>query len=243
VNLLLLAAHELAADGTVELADRRARHLLAVLGVAAGDTVRAGIEDGPVGHAEILSVAGHRVRLRCHCSDPAAPADDALLLAMPRPKVLVRILEHAAALGFGRIVLFRSWRVEKSHLQSHALRREIQRAHLVHGLEQSGRTRLPEVLFFPRFRPFVEDVLPTLPLPGERFCAHPRARTGTAELAIARGLPFALALGPEGGFLPWEVEQLAQRGFCPVRLGPHALRTESALAVLYGQLDLLRQRG
>lgn len=243
MNLLLLAADELAADGTVELADRRARHLLEVLGVAPGDRVRAGILDGPLGQAEVLSAAGDRVRLRCDCRDPAPPADDVLLLAIPRPKVLVRMLEHAAALGFGRIVLFRSWRVEKSHLQSHALRAGIQREHLVHGLEQAGRTRLPEVQSFPLFRPFVEDVLPAIPLPAMRFCAHPRASTGTAELALPRGLPFALALGPEGGFVPWEVEQLGHRGFCPVRLGPHPLRTESALAVLHGQLDLLRQRG
>nr|MBP8302278.1 16S rRNA (uracil(1498)-N(3))-methyltransferase [Planctomycetota bacterium] len=55
--------------------------------------------------------------------------------------------------------------------------------------------------------------------------------------------PVALALGPDGGFLPYEVEQLHAHGFFAVHCGSHPLRTESALSVLWGQLDLLRQRG
>ena len=111
------------------------------------------------------------------------------------------------------------------------------------GLEQGQRTRMPRVQFFPLFKPFVEDHLLTLALPSHRFCAHPTATTATVELQLSRGAPFALALGPDGGFLPYEVEQLSQRGFLPIRLGPHPLRTDSALSVLHGQLDLLRQQG
>ena len=59
---------------------------------------------------------------------------------------------------------------------------------------------------------------------------------------------FALALGPDGGFVPFEVEQLALRGFLPTALpagpaGLHPLRTESALSALWAQLDLLRHKG
>jgi RsmE family RNA methyltransferase len=242
VNLLLLETHEIDADGEATLAGRRARHLLEVLGVAPGQRLRAGIVDGPLGHAEVLAADPHAVRLRVDCREPAPPAGDVLLLALPRPKVLLRVYEQATALGFGSLVLFRSWRVDKSHLKSRALLPAVQRAHLLLGLEQGCRTRLPQVRWQPLFRPFVEDVLDGLRLPPHRLCAHPQAATATGELRLAAGSAFALALGPEGGFLPWEVEQLAARGFLPVRLSPHPLRTESALSALHAQLDLLRQQ-
>jgi RsmE family RNA methyltransferase len=243
VNLLLLEGHEVAADGIATLRDRRAEHLRTVLKVTPGQQLRAGLLDGPLGSAEVCSVSADAVTVRAHFHTEAPPAPDALLLAVPRPKVLLRLLAQATALGIGRMVLFRSWRVDKSHLSSEALRPELQRRALLAGLEQAGRTALPAVSFFPLFKPFVEDVLPDLPLPPLRFVAHPAAAVTTAELALPAAAPLTLALGPEGGFLPYEVEQLHARGFLPLSLGPHALRTESALSVLHGQLDLLRRRG
>jgi RsmE family RNA methyltransferase len=243
MNLLLLDRHELDANAHARIAGRRAQHLRELLRVGVGDQVRAGILDGPVGTARILSLSGDHIDLEVACTEEAPPAQDVLLLAVPRPKALQRILEHAAALGFGQIVLFRSWRVEKSHLDSKVMEPAVQQEHLRLGLEQGQRTHMPRVQFFPLFKPFVEDHLLTLALPSHRFCAHPTATTATVELQLSRGEPFALALGPDGGFLPYEVEQLSQRGFLPIRLGPHPLRTDSALSVLHGQLDLLRQQG
>lgn len=243
MNLLLLLADELDANGAVALADRRARHLLQVLRVVPGQGVRCGLLDGPLGDAVVTAVDGDRVQLQCAFAAAAPPATaDVLLLAVPRPKVLQRVLEHAAALGFARIVLFRSWRVDKSHLDSRLLQPAAWREHLLLGLEQARRTQLPRVQVFPLFKPFVEDHLEALALPPSRFCAHPPAGTGTCDLRLPPGAPFALALGPEGGFLPYEVDQLARRGFLPVHAGSHALRTETALGVLAGQLDLLRRQ-
>ncbi|MEC7582746.1 MAG: RsmE family RNA methyltransferase [Planctomycetota bacterium] len=243
VNLVLIDSDEIDAKDRVRLVDRRARHLLDVLAVEPGQRIAAGVIDGPSGHGEVLTADDHSVSLQLHCAQPERAATDVLLLAVPRPRILARMFEHAAALGFGRIVLFRSWRVEKSHLASKLLQPTVQRQHLLRGLEQSRRTHVPSVEFHPLFRPFVEDRLDLLPLPDSRFCAHPRAPVSTADLHLTRGSSFALALGPDGGFVAYEVEQLAARGFLPVRFGPHPLRTESALSAAWGQLDLLRRRG
>ncbi len=242
VNLLLLDRNELADDGTIDLTGRRAAHLRQVLRVVPGQQLTAGILDGPTGHAEVLAVTADAVRLRVRCTAPPPPAVDVLLAAVPRPKVLLRILEHAAALGFGRIILFRSWRVDKSHLDSKALSPVLQQQHLRLGLEQAQRTILPRVQYHPLFRPFVEDVLPHLPLPAHRFCAHPDAMVPTVDLQLTHGAAFALALGPEGGFVGYEVERLAGAGFLPIRLSQRPLRSESALSSLHAQLDLLRWR-
>lgn len=243
MNLLLLEPGELADDGTVKLGGRRARHLLDVLRVEPGQRVRLGLLDGPLGEGEVLAVGEAEVTLRCALQpSPPLPGGDALLLAIARPKVLMRMLAHAAGLGFARIVLFRSWRVDKSHLDSKAMDQGVQRQCLLAGLEQASRTQLPRIDTFLLFKPFVDDDLDGLDLPPQRFCAHPPAALRTAQLQLTAAAPFALALGPEGGLLPYEVDRLAAHGFTPLSLGPHALRTETALAVLHGQLDLLRQR-
>jgi len=242
VNFLLLERHEVDAAGCAVLRGRRAVHVREVLRAEVGQTLRAALLDGPHGAAEVAAVEADAITLHCTFAAAAPIATgDTLLLAVPRPKVLQRMLAHAAALGFTRIVLFRSWRVEKSHLQSEAMRPEVQRAQLLAGLEQAGRTTLPAVQFFPLFKPMVEDALDGLGLPASRFVAHPAAATATAALAPGPGA-VALALGPDGGFLPYEVDALAAHGFLPITCGPHPLRTETALAVLTGQLMLLRER-
>lgn len=239
MNFLLVHAHEL--DGAIAvLRGRRAEHARTVLRVEVGQRLRAGVVDGALGDATVLATTDDAVTVELSAHRMASPPADVLLLAVPRPKVLLRMVAHAAALGFGRILLFRSWRVDKSHLASTALQPETLREHLLLGLEQAGRTHLPTVLQFPLFKPMVEDALPALALPHQRFVAHPQATVATADLANTG--PFALALGPDGGFLPYEVDALHAQGFLPISCGPWPLRTESALAVLTGQLQLLRQR-
>ncbi|MCK5944199.1 MAG: 16S rRNA (uracil(1498)-N(3))-methyltransferase [Planctomycetes bacterium] len=241
MNFLLLEPHELAADGRCELRGRRARHLREVLRAEVGQRLRAGVIDGDLGTAVVERLDDELAIVHAELQRAPAPVGDVLLLAVPRPKVLMRMLGHAAALGFARVVLFRSWRVDKSWMQSRAFDPQVQREQLVLGLEQAGRTRLPEVLHFDRFKPMVEDELPRLTLPELRFVAHPRGAVSTRALARMPDRPFALAVGPDGGFVDYEVDKLRERGFCPITLGPHALRTETALAALWGQLDLLRK--
>ena len=242
MNFLLLHASELDAEGVAVLQGRRAAHARSVLRVVPGQSLRAGIVDGDLGTATVLAVDAERVVVALQRQRPSPPGADVLLLAVPRPKVLLRMLAHAAALGFGHLVLFRSWRVDKSHLDSTAMRPEVQREHLLLGLEQAGRTHLPTITFCSLFKPMVEDTLDQLDLPKQRFVADPGAATPTHALAPLHGGAFALALGPDGGLLPYEVDALQQHGFAPVHCGPWPLRTETALAVLAGQLQLLRSR-
>ena len=249
MNLLLLEARELEND-RVTLAtcavhgDRRARHLLQVLRVEVGEEVRVGILDGPRGRGLVTAIdeAEERVTLALRfAAETEPPGQDTLVLAVPRPRVLARCLAHAAALGFGRILLCRSWRVDKSHLGSKVLRESELRRHLIAGLEQACRTHLPAVSVLPLFKPFVEDRLEELVPPGPRFVAHPAAERRVHETRIAAGEPFTLALGPEGGFIPYEVEALEARGFVAVSSGRNPLRVETALAVLSGQLQMIRK--
>lgn len=242
MNILLLEPNELHGDGTALVADARRDHMVRVLRIVEGQELRAGMLDGMLGTATVLAIGRDGIRVRCTFDQQPSPVHDHLVLAVPRPKVLLRMLEHAAALGFAHVHLLRSWRVEHGHLHSRALDPAAWRTHLLAGLAQAGRTRLPTVRFFERFRSFTEDAMPHLDLPNARFVAHPRAAVPVASLALAADAPFVLALGPDGGWIDLEVATLAEHGFVPVSCGTHPLRTETALAVLAGQLDLLRRQ-
>ena len=174
MNLLLLAPDELSADGTARLTGDRLRHLREVLGVRAGSTLRAGVLGGDVGTAEILALNETEAVLRPVLDRPPPPRPGIdLVLALPRPKALRRILAASASMGIDRLVLLAAARVEKSYLASPVLQLDRIRKHLLDGLEQAQDTVLPEVHLEPRFRPFVEDRMDALLGPGERWLLHP----------------------------------------------------------------------
>lgn len=240
MNLLTFEASELHDGGTLEVTDRRARHLVEVLRVQVGDEVLVGQLDGNLGRARVTALEGlrhtsPRVELEVLGLDEPPPAKHPLVLAvaLPRPPTLTRVLEQGAALGVGRFVFFGSARVEKSYWQSHAVRTESLREHLRLGLEQCVDTVLPTVQLVPRFRVFAEDVLPTL-VPGVAPWVadlDPRGR-GPEPVSAAR----VLVVGPEGGFVPFEREVFASVGCEVLTLGHRRLRVETAVVALLGAL-------
>ena len=251
MNLLLLDREEIL-DGRVRLTGRRAEHLRRVLGVEVGQSVRAGIVGGGVGTATVTTIDGGKkddavVELTPEVPDvPAECPRIDLVLGLPRPQALKRILEYAAMMGVARIDLIRTWRVEKSFFHTPLLEPERLRRHLLLGAEQGMTTWLPEVGVHHRFKPYL-DALAAADRPPLRLLAHPEAETpieaAVADAEIAADARIEVAVGPEGGLIDREVASFAEVGFQPVRLGPWILRVETALAVVLGQLELLRRLG
>jgi 16S rRNA (uracil1498-N3)-methyltransferase len=238
VNLVLLEPSELGADGTARLGGRRAAHVHGVLGANAGDVVQAGVVGGRMGDAEVLASSPSEVALRPALDRaPPPPSSVSLLLALPRPKILRKVLQAVASMGVKRLVLLGSWRVEKSYFGSPLLAPEALREELLLGLEQGRDTVLPEVSVRRLFKPFVEDDLDeTFPEP-VRLLAHPAGASPLEALAPA-GPRAALAIGPEGGWTAYEARRLAERGFAPVSLGPRVLRVDAAVPYAVGQAEL-----
>jgi RsmE family RNA methyltransferase len=131
------------------------------------------------------------------------------------------------------ITLLNAWRVEKSYWQTPILEEENLRHHLVLGLEQARDTILPRVDQKRLFKPFVEDELAGLTAGRRALVAHPVAKQACPEPTSE---PTLLAIGPEGGWLPYEVEKLVEAGCSPFHLGPRILRTEVALPTLVAHL-------
>jgi RsmE family RNA methyltransferase len=235
MNLLLLHPADFIAPDRARICGRRLAHLRAVLGAMPGSELRAGLLDGPLGTATVLHLDAATAELAVALdSPPPPPLAVGLILALPRPKILRRVLRAATMLGVKEIHLINSWRVDKSYWQTPLLAPERARAELLLGLEQGLDTALPSLHLHRRFKPFVEDELDAIAGTRRRLVAHPRS-----VASLARGpenSAVLLALGPEGGFIPYEIDALSAHGFTPVSIGPRVLTVEVALAAALGRL-------
>jgi len=239
VNLLLVDAGELGptAEVTLSSSDRRAVHLRTVLDAArVGARVRAGVVGGALGEGEVTAIAPDgALTLRLALAQqppPRLPIE--LVLAVPRPKALTRVIEAAASFDIERVALTNAWRVDKSYLKSPRLAPDAL-AHAARlGAEQGGTTHLPAIEVHDRLMALLDA---RFPAPARTaLIAHP----GAPPIETVRPAgPVTLAIGPEGGWIDREVDTFVARGFTPVSLARTILRVETAVAAALGQLALL----
>nr|WP_157711057.1 16S rRNA (uracil(1498)-N(3))-methyltransferase [Pseudomonas sp. PB120] len=231
--LLLEEADFISADRAI-LRDRRLTHMQDVHRCEVGDSMRVGRIGGLMGSAEVLRLDADEAELRVILDQPPpAKLPLTLVLALPRPKMLRRVFQTVAAMGVPRVVLVNSYRVEKSFWQTPFLEPEAIREQLILGLEQARDSVLPEIIIEKRFKPFVEDRLPAITEGTLGLVGHP----GNYP-PCPRGLnePVTLAIGPEGGWIPYEIELLGKSGLQPVQLGERILRVETAVTALLARL-------
>lgn len=235
MNRILLEQGELGADGEALILGRRAAHVRTVLRAQPGDRIRVGIINGNRGTARILALdAADTIRLRCEFGTaPPAPTGIALLLALPRPKIMRRLWAPLASLGVERIVLVNATKVERPYFDTHWLAPEVVRALLIEGLEQSGDTRLPEVRVCRRLKPFIEDDSASTFGAACRILCQPGNTHPPLASRLGSGA-VVFAIGPEGGWTPYELDLLQRHGFECASLGERTLRTDTAVLAAIG---------
>ncbi|MBU0853854.1 MAG: 16S rRNA (uracil(1498)-N(3))-methyltransferase [Gammaproteobacteria bacterium] len=234
MNLLLLEVADFVAADRVVLRGRRLTHLHEVHRAEAGECLRVGLLGGQMGQGQLLRLDATEAELKIELQQtPPAKLPVTLLLALPRPKMLRRVLQTVASMGVPKLVLLNSYRVEKSFWQTPFLEPQAIREQLLLGLEQARDTVLPEVIIEKRFKPFVEDRLPQLVAGTRGLVGHPG---DYPDCPRALSEPVTLAIGPEGGWIPYEVEKLTEAGLLPVQLGDRILRVETAVSALLARL-------
>ena len=233
MNIILFDETELSDTGRVALGDHRFTHLQQVLKVQPGDQVRVGVIGGDRGQGTIQVINSEYLELEVNLDAAPLPHHPTtLLLSLPRPKMLRRVLRSCAEFGVGSVHIMNSYRVEKSFWQSPLLHPQRLRQSLLTGLERSGNTLLPEVHFHKRFKPFVEDELAALTGAAGLFIAHPGSHP---TFEAPNGTPHWVAVGPEGGFIPYEVESLNAQGGILRSLGQHILSVDTAVPTILGR--------
>jgi len=234
MNLILLHPADFTQPERAVLRDRRFHHIRQVQQPALGSWLKVGVVNGKVGRAQVLALDDSHIELAVELlRAPPAPLPLTLIMALPRPKMLKRTLETASAMGVKQLYLINSYRVDKSFWSTPLLSEEKITEHLTLGLEQAGDTLMPKVHLRKRFKPFVEDELPTIAANSRALVAHPYEAALCPE---AENTPTTLAVGPEGGFIAYEVEKLIEAGFDAVHIGERILRVENAVPVLLARL-------
>lgn len=238
-------------------------HVTKVLGAKAGDTLKIAQLHGNLGRAVIDKIGSDKISLRDVRLDTSPPTKLGLtvILALPRPKVLRRLIMDMTALGVNHIILLNSYRSEKSYWQSPMLERLDE--FVIEGLQQAGDSIVPRITLKKRFKPFVEDELEQYLGEFGGIVAHPYASISFDEYICAHALtsstqfetqkhiikspsevevdtqksvlPSLLCIGAEGGWIDYEIALLSRHGCTPVSLGDRILRTEAAVNVMIGQ--------
>ncbi len=235
MNIVLLRELDWVAHTTVVLRDYRAKHLLSILKVIPGQTVRVGLINGKSGLATVVSVSNSEVSLEVELRElPRARHPIQIILALPRPKMLRRIFRSVAEFGVGELHLIHSYRVEKSFWQSPFLSQDKVETALIQGMERSGDTVMPRIFQHRRFKPFIQDQLADVAQGRQVLLAHPgKHATPNADSAQPR----AVLIGPEGGFIDYEVALAQGMGATVVSLGDRILSVDTAIcAVLAREL-------
>lgn len=232
MNIILLRPEDWRDTSTVELKDRRHKHIREVLKPAIGSSLRVGELGGNRGEGIVTTLTEEATQLTVSLAEPPPirhPFD--IALALPRPKMLRRVLRTAAEMGVAHLHLIHSARVEKSFWQSPLLQPERIADALQAGLERSGDTLLPSVHLHRFFRPFIEDTAPDLLENRRGWIAHP----GAPERISGESGRALVMLGPEGGFVPFELELAQAAGFIAGRLGARTLSVDTAVAAALSQ--------
>ncbi len=234
MNLILLFQDDFIDNTIVRLQGRRLKHVLEVHRASVGDELCVGVLNGQIGLGKVilLSQSILEMEVRLERQQPAT-LPMTLILALPRPKVLRRVLRSVSSLGVKRIIMLNCFRVEKSFWQSPFLRADAMNEQLVLGLEQARDTILPEVQLRPLFKPFVEDEMPAIIKGSLPLVAHPIA-TNRCPRDVKRAV--TLAIGPEGGFIPYEIEKLIACGLTPIQMGERILSVETVVPALIARL-------
>ncbi|MBT7437314.1 MAG: RsmE family RNA methyltransferase, partial [Cellvibrionales bacterium] len=158
MNTLILENEDFLDENTVKIYGRRAKHILEIKKLSIGSAINTGLINGNLGIATVKSIGSTHIILEVSLNDkPPAPLSLSLIIALPRPKVLKKILQTATSLGIKKIYLINSWKVEKSYWQTNQLSEKNIREQLLLGLEQSCETVAPEVIIRKQFKPFLED--------------------------------------------------------------------------------------
>lgn len=235
MNILLLPAGAFCLQSnTAIISDPlQVKHIKNVLLAGVGDTLKIAMLGGRLGVGVIVEL-GEYCRLGNVALErlPVPKLDLTVVLALPRPKVLRRLVLDMTAMGVRQIVLVNSYRTDKSYWSSPLLARLDE--FVAEGLQQSMDSVPPTITLAKRFKPFVQDELPALFANKTALVAHPYASQSFAKVCQV-GLPACVVIGAEGGFIPYEIELLGSVGVQAVTLGERILRTESAVNAILGR--------
>ncbi|MBT4793054.1 MAG: 16S rRNA (uracil(1498)-N(3))-methyltransferase [Halobacteriovoraceae bacterium] len=233
MNLLILTSEQLISENTYEVHSKDFTHLIKHLKVSVGSSVRCGLLNSSQGFLFVKEIKQDSLILAGTLEEKSPDGLPVkLILALPRPKMLKRILRDVSMLGVKEIYLINTFKVEKSFWYTKILEDKYYERYFLDGISQARDTNMPKLHIRKRFKPFVEDELPLIIKDTKAIVAHP----GDCN-SFPQGLSgeATLTIGPEGGFTEYEINMLNLAGFETRHCGQRILRMETAVVALLSQ--------
>ena len=230
MNCILLPRNDTTITNTEQI-----KHIKEVLKSKVGDSLTIGELGGNIGKATIAKIDRDVIQLEDIKLDKEPPPklNLTVVLALPRPKVLRRLIMDMTSLGVNRLIIVNSYRTQKSYWQSPLLDRIDE--FIFEGLQQAIDTVPLKVELKKRFKPFVEDEFSTMLKDRDKaVIAHPYALPSWKSYLNKELMPKVLCIGAEGGWIEYEVNLLCKHGCTAVSLGERILRTETVVSAMLG---------
>jgi 16S rRNA (uracil1498-N3)-methyltransferase len=221
----------------VTLEAEAANHVARVLRLRAGTEVVLFNGEGGEYAGHLAAIERRQVLVDLgafHAKESESPLRITLVQGISRGERMDYTIQKAVELGVERVVPVVT---ERTVVNLDRDRSEKRLAHwrgvIVSACEQSGRTRIPQLMPITPLGLHLEQEPPA-----HGFLLDPYAASGLARQARPDGA-ISLLIGPEGGLSEREREQSRRAGYIGVRLGPRILRTETAaLAAMAAMLAL-----
>lgn len=221
-KIRLYVDHPLAPGQTVPVTAEQAHYLFGVMRLAVGAIVS--LFNGQDGEWDASVVtAGKRggvVRAEVQTMPLQLPPDLWLCFAPLKKARTDFVVEKAVEMGVARIVP-----VQTDFTNAERLRADKVRAHVIEAAEQCGATFVPQVAEVVKLSRLLDD----WPIGRQIMFCDEGLRGRPAAFATGTVGPWAILIGPEGGFSPAERARLRGLEYAhPVSLGPRILRADTA---------------
>lgn len=218
----LFVTDALAADAQLAPSADQARYLTTVMRLSVGDELL--LFNGRDGEwrARVAEVGkrGCLLEVAGQTRPQAVGPDLDLVVALVKRNRLETIVEKAAELGARRVQLVITRRTNADHTNVGRLQ-----AIATEAAEQTGRLDVPQVLEPVKLEKLLDGWSPERRL---MFCDEGGEAKPALGALDGEG-PWAVLIGPEGGFSPEERDHLRELPFVtPVSLGPRILRADTA---------------
>ena len=245
MNQILLWQEELDSKSNCCLPreDRRARHLVSVLRAKPGQILEAGLLHTKIsGQFVITNLAGNGSVQGHFCGEEDTTQTHqnlSIILGLPRPPVLKRLLQDFASAGVREIILIQATLCEGAYQKSRVW--DQLEHYLILGAEQGKRNHLPKIMcrdrqglhLFEYLRELnktkkIKNISPNHCIVLDRE-GRPRKHQVSAEISN-----YIIAVGPERGWTTPEMVAFEEHQFQRHSLGHFTFRTEVAAHLALG---------
>lgn len=222
MTIRLYLDHPLGEGQTAELTQAQAHYLFGVMRQGEGAELRAFNGHNGEWRARITRAAKRGGTLTIeHQTAPQMDPPDIWMLFAPIKKARTDfIVEKATEMGAARIIP-----VQTDFTNAERIRQDRLQAHAIEAAEQCGGTFVPEVAPLQK----LGTLLDQWPDPRKLMFCDEALAGETGHLPSGSKAPWAILIGPEGGFSPPERDRLRAAPFAhPISLGPRILRADTA---------------